>query len=302
MGAFEPPLFYRHCNLTWQLSMESRILIPTHLTDYEMLASGNGTRIERFGNNIVSRPDAACAWQMSSKKQAISARCASGERGHFVWQFEQKFNQDWHLNYEDRFSLDLRVTTSKNVGVFPEQASQWKWLIEKIEGQQKQLSVLNLFAYTGGATLAAASAGAQVCHVDASSSVVAWARRNAARSELEDAPIRWIVEDCVTFVEREVKRGKKYDIIVMDPPAFGHTPKGAITTFDGTVARLLAGVKQLAPEPTAFIFNGYAMGYSALVLRNMLMQTYPDRTIECGELALQDTAGMIIPCSIFARF
>jgi 23S rRNA (cytosine1962-C5)-methyltransferase len=165
-------------------------------------------------------------------------------------------------------------------------------------------NILNLFAYTGAATLSAAAAGAQVCHVDASQAAINWAKLNQKLSNLEDAPIRWIVDDCTKFVTREIKRGIRYDGIILDPPAFGRDPKGKIFEFEKEVINLLGLCKQvLKPKPLFIIFNGYAMGHSATIIKNLLQDYYPKNSIEFGELHLQEFGqSRTLPCSIFARF
>ena len=203
-----------------------------------------------------------------------------------------------------RIKMQLRATISKNLGIFPEQSAHWLWFSKLIASAKKQPNVLNLFAYTGAATLCAAAAGAKVCHVDAAQSAVTWANKNQELSGLQEAPIRWIVDDCTKFVMREVKRGVKYDGIIMDPPAFGRDQKGKVFEFEKQVCNLLELCKQLlSSEPLFFIFNGYSMGYSATVLKNLMHDYFKVQKIEFGELQIAEIGQeRNLPCSLYARF
>lgn len=279
-------------------------LVPDVESEYQLIDSGNGLRYERFGNNYILRPDSMAYWELGQCKQ-IDASCIARQNGQFEWTKHPSFNPEWKMTVFDGLSFELRGTTSKNIGIFPEQLSQWRWISDKITEKikvGKSCSVLNLFAYTGGATLAVARAGAEVCHLDASKSVVAWAKRNAELSGLSDKPIRWIVDDALTFVRREVRRKRVYDMIIMDPPAMGHTPSGKLLTFDEMVLPLLEALAQLAPDPDAFIFNAYALGYPPVLVKNLLADFYPHKEVEAGELGLVDQRGNRLSCSIFARF
>jgi 23S rRNA (cytosine1962-C5)-methyltransferase len=273
--------------------------------EYQCIALGEGLRIERFGKNILRRSDANAMWALTKamREMSVNGICTPGSKGQSVWKKKVGFDQDWTISVFDGLRFNLRATTSKNIGFFPEQLSQWRWLASIIEQEkERKLSVLNLCAYTGGATMAAAREGAEVCHVDASKSVVAWAKENARLSGLSEAPIRWIVDDMLTFVEREVRRERKYDIIIMDPPAMGHTPAGKLVTFNQIIHPLLGAIKAVAPDPVAFVFNGYAMGYSGLDLSNLVATYYPDQMIEAGELGVVDQQNNFLSCSAFARF
>ncbi len=273
--------------------------------EYRCIALGNELRIEQFGKNTVRRPDTNAIWSLTQemREMRVNGICTSGNKGQFLWKTKVGFDQGWTISVFDGLRFNLRATTSKNIGFFPEQLSQWRWLASIIEQEKERtLSVLNLCAYTGGATMAAARAGAEVCHVDASKSVVEWAKENAKLSGLAEAPIRWIVDDVLTFVEREVRRGRTYDIIIMDPPAMGHTPAGKLVTFKQIIHPLLGALKAVAPDPLAFIFNGYAMGHSGSDLSNLLTTYYPDQNIEAGELGVSDEQNHFLSCSAFARF
>jgi 23S rRNA (cytosine1962-C5)-methyltransferase len=280
------------------------------LAQYQLLDSGNGYKLERFGNNIIARPDTNCVWKKLQPESEWNKAAAVYKN---AWTFKNNFKEPWTISYsnlkdsglcKNQINLALRATISKNIGIFPEQSAHWLWFAKLITGAPKQPNVLNLFAYTGAATLCAAAAGAQVCHVDAAKSTVNWARQNQELSGLQKAPIRWIVDDCTKFVMREVKRGVKYDGIIMDPPAFGRDPKGKVFEFEKQVCNLLELCKQiLSDKPLFFIFNGYSMGYSATVLKNLLQDYFPKQAPEFGELQIAQVGGKRnLPCSLYARF
>lgn len=288
-----------------------KILTQNIYNEYELIDSGNGLKLERFGNNIISRPDTNCVW--NTKCNANEFMKASATFKGMGWQFAKQFKEPWTINYKTlkdegickhEIKMHLRATISKNIGIFPEQSANWLWMSKLIAAQKKQPHILNLFAYTGGATLCAAAAGAVVCHVDASKSTVNWASQNQKLSGLEDAKIRWIVDDCGKFVSREIKRETKYDGIILDPPAFGRDNTGKIFEFEKQIYSLLEMCKKiLSTEPLFFIFNGYSMGYSAMVLKNLLSDFFPDKQIEFGELHLKEKIGnRSMPCSLYARF
>jgi len=291
-----------------------KLLIPNATTNYRLLDSGNGLRLEQFGSNVIVRPDHTCLWQPSlattewSKADAVYTKHGTST---WTWARKPSFKEPWLFTYRQqlksgktlKFSCNLRLSQSKNIGIFPEQASQWEWMANLIDSVSYSPTVLNLFGYTGAATLCAAAAGAQVCHVDASQSAITFARTNQAASKLGDAPIRWIVEDCAKFIAREIKRGVMYDGIILDPPAFGHDPKGKIFAFEKNVITLLKLCKEaLKPKPLFIIFNGYAMGHSATILKNIVSDAFPKKTIEFGELHIAEYEHRrTLPCSIFAR-
>jgi 23S rRNA (cytosine1962-C5)-methyltransferase len=308
-----------------------KILIPTTIDDYKLLDSGNGLRLEQFGQNIILRPDSTCLWQVHKKADlwnSVSAEFRKTQNG-WGWYKHPSFKEPWTFNYkipiskfnkqsvrgsleqgreiephELKINLQLRLSQSKNIGIFPEQASNWEWMTQIIKSIDYKPNILNLFAYTGAATLCAAATGAQVCHVDASQAAINWAKTNQKLNNMENAPIRWIVDDCSKFVIREIKRGMRYDGLILDPPAFGRDPKGKIFEFEKEVIKLLDLCKQvLKAKPLFVIFNGYSMGHSATILKNLLQDIYPKNSIEFGELHLQEIEkSRTLPCSIFARF
>lgn len=286
------------------------ILTANFDEQYQLIDSGNNYKLEKFGNNIIIRPDTNCVWQTRKSESEWNKASAIFKSD---WSFKNNFQRTWLISYNklknagisnQTIKMNLRATSSKNIGIFPEQSAHWLWASELIAKSKKQPNVLNLFAYTGGATLCAAAAGAKVCHVDASKSAVTWASQNQELSGLQNTPIRWIVDDCTKFVTREIKRGTRYDAIIMDPPAFGHDQKGKIFEFEKQVHNLLNLCAQvLSNEPLFFIFNGYSMGYSATVLKNLLQDFFKVKSIEFGELQIKETdSNRNLPCSLYARF
>lgn len=293
-----------------------KILIPPTHSNHRLLDSGDGLRLEQFGSNTIIRPDSTCVWKQSQtgdRWSKASARCHKGPGGTWSWQATPQFNANWFYSFQVPITPDkkphtiactLRTSQSKNIGIFPEQASHWIWMNSLISKVPYSPTVLNLFGSTGAATLCAAASGAEVCHVDASKAAINWARSNQELSKLNNAPIRWIVDDCATFVAREIKREVRYDGLIIDPPAFGRDQKGKVFEFEKKIYQLLGLCKQvLKPKPLFVIFNGYAMGYSATILYNLLNDFFPKQSIEYGELHLVEHGGKrSLPCSIYARF
>lgn len=281
--------------------------ILTPQNDYVLRDSGNGMKLERFGNYTLARPDPTALWD-----QTLPAALWDGADAIFLkdklsrgnrWKNKFVDEKAWTVSIDD-ITLKLKLTPFKHTGLFPEQMLNWRWFGPLLESATKQPKVLNLFGYTGGATLYAASKGAQVTHVDASKPSVTWARENQAASKLENAPIRWIVDDALKFVSREARRGVRYDAIIMDPPSFGRDPKGKVFIFEKDVPKLLDAVaKILSPEPLFFLINSYAMGYSPTVLKNLLARILPFEKIQCGELQIREEyTQRTLPCSIYARY
>lgn len=276
---------------------------------YELIDSGDGLKLEKFGSVTLIRPDSRCVWARKYPEawQHAHATCYKREDGAWQWESHKKLPSPWLFTFSHNnvaFTTTLRLSETKNIGVFPEQSDNWRWMIDCIKNAPTKPEILNLFGYTGAATLCAAGAGARVCHVDASQAAVTWARKNQEVSDLLQAPIRWIVDDCVTFVRREIKRGVRYDGIIFDPPAFGRDTKGKIFSFQKNIYDLLVLCKEvLKKEPLFVIFNGYSMGYSATVLYNLLQDFFPDFSIEYGELILPHAKdSRLLTCSIYARF
>ncbi len=289
-----------------------RITLTTQgVKGYELIDSGLEEKFERYGSVRLVRPDPQALWQKTLAIQAWDGVDASyvreGREGE--WKAKKPLPKEWPIEIGG-LTVHIKPTSFKHTGVFPEQVPNWQWLRESIEKAKKagkqEVSVLNLFGYTGGATIAALQAGASVCHVDASKSAVSWARENAELSGVADKPVRWIIEDVLTFVEREIKRGNKYDFILMDPPAFGHGPKDELWKFEEHFLELMRLCKELLSEkPCGILINGYAAGYSASAFAYNLtpfVEQYGG-DIEFGELTIEETAGKrLLPCGIFARW
>ena len=290
------------------------ILITKKQEENELLDSGNGEKLERYGSYILRRPDPEALWQKSKdalfwgKAQLQFVR--HGEKTK--WIIKEGVPKNWDISYGG-LKFSIRPTSFKHTGLFPEQLPNWQWM-EKIitnyklliNDEEKKPKVLNLFAYTGGATLACAKAGAEVCHVDGSKTAVEWARVNAKLSGLENAPIRWIVDDVLVFLKREIKRGRKYDAIIMDPPSFGHGPKDELWKIEEHFLELMKLCQEVLSDDQLFILiNGYTAGYSAIVYENNLKDMMKNHKgeIETGELAIEETdSSRLLPCGIFARW
>lgn len=289
------------------MPLDYSIFSTTPSRDYALLDSGDGEKLERYGKVIVSRPDPQALWkkqspELWSKAQAVFTR--EGKNGG--WKFMGKVPERWPIDFAG-LKFWIRPTSFKHTGLFPEQAPNWDWMRGLIESAARPTSVLNLFGYTGGATLACAQAGAEVCHVDGSKVAITWGRDNAEISGLSAKPIRWILDDATVFVRREIKRGRKYDGIILDPPAFGHGPTGEMWKIEDHFVPFLDLCFQiLSDKPLFFLINGYASGYSAVAYANNLatLVTRYGGAIEMGELTLQEESAekRLLPCGIFARW
>jgi len=277
--------------------------------DYELIDSGDGIKLERFGKFVFSRPEAQAVWSplkpasIWSKADAVFQTTTEENGGH--WNFNRQIVDTWVMKYKD-LSFKARAGASRHLGVFPEQAAHWDWMTGVISAVHRPVKVLNLFGYTGLASLAAAKAGAQVTHVDASKKAIAWAKENQALSGLADAPIRWIVDDALKFVEREIRRGNLYDGIIMDPPKFGRGPKGEVWEFFRLLPQMLAACKDaLLPKPLFFIMTAYAVKSSALTLHGALNAQMSEKggDLEVGELVMvEKSGGRLISNAIYARW
>ncbi len=291
-----------------------KLITPALWADYELIDSGNFQKLERFGPYVLARPEPQAIWDKSlpddewnSRAQAIFRRDRqSPERGD--WQTTPDMRDPWYVAYRQG-GLDLRfklaLTTFKHVGLFPEQADNWVYIFDKIKilaAGGRPPKVLNLFAYTGGASLAARQAGADVTHVDAVKPVINWARENMDHSRLDN--IRWVVEDAVKFVRREVRRGNRYHGIILDPPAYGRGPDGEKWVLDEHLNELLKLCADLLDSSDFFfIINLYSLGFSSLILDNLMGQTFGDvPNAEWGELYLNDPFGKRLPLGVFYRF
>ena len=271
--------------------------------DYELLDTSAGERLERWGDIILIRPDPQIIWNTPKKhplwKQA-HARYHRSNTGGGAWEPLRNMPDVWKIRYQE-ITFQLKKMGFKHTGVFPEQAVNWDFTMKKIRNAGRPVKVLNLFAYTGGATLAAGAAGAQVCHVDASKGMVAWARENAAVSKLADRPIRWLVDDCIKFVQREQRRGNRYDGIVMDPPSYGRGPGGEVWKLEEQLFSLVEQCAAiLSDNALFFLLNSYTTGLSPSVMEYLLgvvIQKRMGGTVSADEIGLPVTAtGLTLPC------
>jgi 23S rRNA (cytosine1962-C5)-methyltransferase len=276
--------------------------------DYEVLDCSGGEKLERWGSYILIRPDPQVIWETPKKDKGWkkpNAHYHRSQKGGGEWEFFDLPKQ-WQVQYKD-LTFYLQPFSFKHTGLFPEQATNWDWFRGKIKEAKRPVKVLNLFAYTGGASVAAAKAGASVTHVDASKGMVTWAKENAKASGLSEAPIRWIVDDCVKFVEREIRRGNRYDGIIMDPPSYGRGPKGEIWKIEEKIHPFIKlCAKLLSEEPLFFLINSYTTGLQPAVLSYMVGTELVPRfkgSVGAKEIGLPVTAsGLILPCGASARW
>lgn len=281
--------------------------IAENWKDYELLDCGDGEKLERWGRQILVRPDPQAIWEAprrSSAWQNPDARYLRSNTGGGHWE-RRKLPEQWTVNYGE-LMFNVKPMNFKHTGLFPEQAVNWDFAMNKIRRAGRPIQVLNLFAYTGAATVACAAAGASVCHVDAAKGMVAWAKENARSSGLADAPIRWIVDDCAKFVEREIRRGRRYDAIIMDPPSYGRGPKGEIWKIEDAIHPLIKLCTQiLSDEPLFFLINSYTTGLAPAVLTYMLateMKKY-NGTVDSQEIGLPvKSNGLVLPCGASGRW
>ena len=276
--------------------------------DYEVLDTSDGEKLERWGSYILVRPDPQVIWftpRNDRRWREYDAKYARSNSGGGQWS-RNRLPERWQIHYRE-LTFNVKPMNFKHTGVFPEQAENWDFIDTAIRAAGRPVSVLNLFAYTGGATLAAAAAGASVCHVDAAKGMVAWAKENAAASGLVEAPIRWIVDDCAKFVEREIRRGRRYDAVIMDPPSYGRGPSGEIWKLEKDLypfVKLVSGV--LSDKPLFFILNSYTTGLAPSVLTCLLDTLITPRFgghTESDELGLPVTdSGLVLPCGATGRW
>lgn len=277
--------------------------------DYEVIDCSDGEKLERWGRYTLLRPDPQVLWSTPKKNPSwnkLNGHYHRSNKGGGEWEFFSLPKQ-WTINYRD-LTFNLKPFSFKHTGLFPEQAANWDWFSELIKNSpKKDIKVLNLFAYTGGATCAAAKAGAAVTHVDASKGMVTWAKENAASSGLADAPIRWIVDDCVKFVEREIRRGNKYDAIIMDPPSYGRGPKGEIWKIEEKIHSFINLCSQLlCDKPLFFLVNSYTTGLAPAVLTYMISTEVKSKFgghVVSDEIGLPVTeTGLVLPCGAAGRW
>jgi 23S rRNA (cytosine1962-C5)-methyltransferase len=287
-----------------------QLLVPSDWTEYELLDSGNGLKLERYGPYTFVRPAHQAVWRpsLSSKEweaaHAVFQPTREESGGH--WRFEKPIQPPtWTMHYK-KLTFRVQTTAARHLGIFPEQAPHWDWSADLIRASQRPVQVLNLFGYTGAATLAAAQAGARVTHVDASKKSVKWARENQSLSNLDGYPIRWIVDDAIKFIRREERRGNQYDGLILDPPKFGRGPKGEVWEFFDLMPNLLDACRSvLGPRPLFIVITAYAIQASALSLYYGLQEVMAgiEGTVSAGELALAErSAGRLISTAIYARW
>lgn len=277
--------------------------------DYEILDMANGEKLERWGEVILVRPDPQIIWKektFPNKWKKVNAVYHRSKSGGGSWEYKQKLPSTWQVKYKS-LVFNIKPMGFKHTGLFPEQAVNWDWMMNKIRMSKREIKVLNLFAYTGGATVACLAAGAQVCHVDSSKGMVAWAKENVKSSGLEKKPVRYLIDDVIKFVQREIRRGNTYDAIIMDPPSYGRGASGEVWQFEENLADLVElCAKILSKDPLFFLINSYTTGISSSVLSNLLnliIQKQYKGTISCGEIGLPMTgSNLILPCGIYGRW
>lgn len=277
--------------------------------DYEILDMANGEKLERWKDIILVRPDPQIIWNKKSfpnKWKDVNATYNRSKTGGGSWEYNKKMPDSWKINYKD-LTFNIKPMGFKHTGLFPEQAVNWDWMIDKIKKEKREIKVLNLFAYTGGATVACLYAGASVCHIDSSKGMVAWAKENVVSSGLEKKPVRYIVDDVVKFVNREIRRGNKYDAIIMDPPSYGRGANGEVWQFEENIYDLVNLCMQvLSNDPLFFLINSYTTGISSKVLENILKLSIPTNAkgkFEAGEIGLPMTnSSLVLPCGIYGRW
>ena len=280
--------------------------------DYKILDMADGQKLERWGEVVLSRPDPQIIWKSKSfpsKWKEINAEYHRSKTGGGAWEFKKKMPKQWQVK-DKKLIFNIKPMGFKHTGLFPEQAVNWDWMIEKIQKEKKnkkEVKVLNLFAYTGGATVACLSAGASVCHVDSSKGMTTWAKENVISSGLQDRPVRFIIDDVVKFVNREIRRGNKYDAIIMDPPSYGRGAKGEVWQFENNIYDLVELCSNvLSDDPLFFLINSYTTGISSQVLKNILNMVIDKKyrgEIDAGEIGLpMENSKLILPCGIYGRW
>ena len=292
--------------------------VANNWKDYEILDMANGEKLERWNNIYLVRPDPQIIWndkQYPEKWKQANARYNRSSTGGGHWDYKKRLPDSWQIKYKN-LTFNIKPMGFKHTGIFPEQAVNWDWMMDKIQNEIKttnrEVKVLNLFAYTGGATVACLYAGASVCHVDSSKGMVAWAKENVVSSRLQERPVRYIVDDVVKFVQREIRRRNKYDAIIMDPPSYGRGANGEVWKFEENLPMLIEICMQvLSDNPLFFLINSYTTGTSSMVLENLLKMNMrkkygkraDDGIFENGEVGLPMTdSDFILPCGIYSKW
>lgn len=277
--------------------------ISNNWNDYEILEMKNGMKKERWGNIILVRPDPQIIWNDLSNFSNYDAIYHRSDKGGGYWEYKKDL-KPWEIKYKE-LTFNIKTMGFKHTGIFPEQAYNWDYMINKIKNSNREIKVLNLFAYTGAATVACLYAGASVCHVDSSKGMVDWAKENVKSSNLEEKSVRYIVDDVIKFVEREIRRNNKYDAIIMDPPSYGRGANGEVWDIEKDLFKLVSLCKELlSDKPLFFIINSYTTGLSSKVLENVLrMVITNDGKYTSGELGLpMKNSELVLPCGIFGRW
>ena len=276
--------------------------------DYEILDMADGEKLERWGDIYLIRPDPQIIWKEKSNPSLwknAHARYIRSNTGGGRWEYLKSLPNSWQIKFKD-LKFNIKLMGFKHTGLFPEQAVNWDWMINKIRAEKRDIKVLNLFAYTGGATVACLSAGAQVVHVDSSKGMVAWAKENVNSSGLGEKSIRYIVDDVSKFVQREIRRENKYDAIIMDPPSYGRGKNGEVWQFESGIADLVELCKGvLSDDPLFFLINSYTTGISSKVLEDILYMKLnkTNGKYESGEIGIpMKDSKLVLPCGIFGRW
>ena len=277
--------------------------------DYEILDMANGEKLERWGNITLIRPDPQIIWKEKTfpeKWKKADARYVRSSSGGGNWSYKNKLPKSWKITYNE-LTFNVKPMGFKHTGLFPEQAVNWDWMMNKIQNSKREIKVLNLFAYTGGATVACLKAGASVCHVDSSKGMCEWAKENVTSSGLRERPVRFLIDDVVKFVNREIRRGNKYDGIIMDPPSYGRGANGEVWKFEENIATLIElCMNVLSEKPLFFLINSYTTGISIQLLENLIRLYMPKKekwNFSHGEIGLPMTnSKLILPCGIYGRW
>ena len=283
--------------------------VANNWKDYKILDMANGQKLEKWGNIILSRPDPQIIWKEKTfpeKWKNVNATYHRSKTGGGSWEYNKKVPEQWQIKYKE-LTFNIKPMGFKHTGLFPEQAVNWDWMIQKIKNSKREIKVLNLFAYTGGATVACSYAGASVCHIDSSKGMVSWAKENVTSSGLSERPVRYIVDDVVKFVNREIRRGNKYDAIIMDPPSYGRGANGEVWQFENNIYDLVElCTKVLSEQPLFFLINSYTTGISSKVLENILYLTVSKKykgNVSSGEVGLpMENSKLVLPCGIYGRW
>lgn len=277
--------------------------------EYEIIDMASGEKLEKWGNITLIRPDPQIIWKEKTypnKWKTADAKYKRSNTGGGNWEYNKNLPKSWQIKYKN-LTFNIKPMGFKHTGLFPEQAVNWDWMIEKIESEKREIKVLNLFAYTGGATVACLSAGASVCHVDSSKGMVSWAKENVTSSNLQDKKVRYIIDDVIKFVNREIRRGNKYDAIIMDPPSYGRGSNGEVWQFEENINDLVnLCTKVLSDNPLFFLINSYTTGISSKVLENILKINIKNKykgKYTSGEIGLpMSNSDLVLPCGIFGRW